>query len=157
MFMDSDVTAMKFTGIISLLNFITVGSFTSSGMKSLTMLRLFRTSWAATSRFVPHSSSSETTLTPSWLKDFIFLTPLMMDTACSTGSLTSFSMSWGATPEYCVMMKSVGNSISGRRSKPILEKEMPPITRTMATIMVIVTFRFTENSDRLIVSLLLQY
>jgi hypothetical protein len=94
----SDVTAMKRTGIISLLNFMTMGSLTSSGMKSLSRLRAFRMSWAATSRFVPHSNSSEITLTPSWLKDFICLTPVITATASSTGRVTSSSMSSGATP-----------------------------------------------------------
>jgi hypothetical protein len=49
------------------------------------------------------------------------------------------------------MTKRVGNSISGRRSRPIRETEMTPITTTMATIMVTVTRLFTENSDRVMV------
>jgi hypothetical protein len=94
-----------------------------------------RTSFAASSRFVPHSKRTWTRLWPSDEVDSISSTPGAELTARSMGRVISVSISSGATPGYSVDTVIVGNSMSGIRSTGSSQKEMAPRRIAIEVIM----------------------
>ena len=111
-------------------------------------------SLAAASRSVPQVKVTRTLLFPSDEMEETSSTPGTALMACSTGRVTSSSISSGLAFSYEVEMLRVGKLMSGIRSTGRRVKDTAPRMMTINVAITVNTGRCTENRARFIGDLL---